>query len=60
MSEQDKDAEKRIKIKRPKRRVQVPVKTGTVVHKSRKAYTRKDKHKKGTQDVDKDESDSDG
>ena len=35
----------KIVIKPPKRRVRVPVKTGTVVHKSPKTYTRKEKHK---------------
>lgn len=47
MPQNDKDGEHTIKIRRPKRRVRTPVKTGTIVHKSRKTYTRKIKHKKG-------------
>jgi hypothetical protein len=45
MTERAKKDENAIKIKRPKRRVRIPLKTGTVVHKSPKTYTRKEKHK---------------
>lgn len=41
-----KDGEDTIKIRRPRRRVRTPIKTGTVVHKSPKTYTRREKHKK--------------
>ena len=50
MTENSKDDEKAIKIKRPKRRVRTPLKTGTVVHKSPKTYTRKEKHKNRPKD----------
>jgi hypothetical protein len=40
------DEGKTVKVKRPKRRVKTPLKTGTIVHKSPKTYTRKEKHKK--------------
>jgi hypothetical protein len=55
MSGRDKDTQKSIKIKRPKRRVKTPLKTGTVVHKSRKTYTRQDKHKKEWEDSEEEE-----
>ena len=40
-----KDDEKTVKVKKPKRRVSTPLKTGTIVHKSPKTYSRKQKHK---------------
>jgi hypothetical protein len=40
-----KDDDKTVKVKRPKRRVSTPLKTGTIVHKSPKTYSRKQKHK---------------
>jgi hypothetical protein len=45
MTGKAKDDENVVKIKRPKPRVRTPLKTGTVVHKSPKTYTRKEKHK---------------
>ena len=50
MGTNSKDDEKVIKIKRPKRRVHTPLKTGTVVHKSPKTYTRREKHKDKPED----------
>jgi hypothetical protein len=58
MSERDQGSTKSIKIKRPKRRVRTPLKTGTVVHKSEKTYSRKKKHKQDRRESDEDGSDS--
>lgn len=51
MTGRKKDKDEPIVIRRPKTRVRTPLKTGTVVHKSRKTYTRKIKHKKQPEDV---------
>ena len=56
MSERDKVSNKTIRIKSPKQRVRTTIKTGTVVHKSPKVYTRKEKHKKSPRDADHEES----
>jgi hypothetical protein len=57
MSEGDKDSEKTIRIERPKQRLRTKIRTGTVIHKSPKAYTRKEKHKKSPRDTDYENSD---
>jgi hypothetical protein len=50
MGGDSKNGEDKIRIERAKRRVRTPLKTGTVVHKSPKTYTRKEKHKKKPED----------
>ena len=44
-----------IEVPRPKQRKKTPGKTGTIVHKSWKTYTRRDKHRKRPEGADEDE-----
>jgi hypothetical protein len=39
------EEEDEIVIERPKRRIKTPIKTGTIIHKSEKPYSRKEKHR---------------
>jgi hypothetical protein len=55
MAERNTSAQKSIKIKRPKRRVHTPLKTGTVVHKPKKTYTRKERYKRRWQNVEEED-----
>ena len=45
-----KDEDKTVKVKKPKRRISTPLNTGTIVHKSPKTYSRKQKHKREPED----------
>jgi len=56
MTPSKKKDESPIVIKPPKPRVKTPLKTGTVIHKSPKTYTRKIKHKKRPEDAEEAEN----
>lgn len=57
MSEPDKTSEKSIRIRRPKRRVHTRLDTGTVVHKTKTTYRRKEKHRRHWQDLEEETPD---
>ena len=45
----------RIIIRRPKKRVKIPLNTDTVIHRPDKAYSRKGKHKRRFDEIGEDE-----
>jgi hypothetical protein len=48
--------EDEIVIERPKRRVRTPIKTGTIIHKSQRPYSRKEKHRNRFLDEEEEEA----
>jgi hypothetical protein len=56
MPRQRREDEDEIFVERPKRRVKTPIKTGTIIHKSPKPYTRREKYRSRFFDTEEEEA----